>query len=357
MGPALAVAIGLAALASALPHPAAAIDPLDEFSVRKNLLIVSAPTMLRFVDASIAAFRGLGPVPVPRVEIHDSAAALERFCAGVGADHPDVAATTRRISRVELGRCHEAQVGDVVEIAIGTEVAGLFAKAGSPPLTLTSETLYRALAAAVPVNGEFRPNTARTWKDVDRSLPAVEIRVAVPPRGTPWRALFDDKVLQGGCRPVPEIRAITSATMRVNRCTNTRGDGRLIETTVPRALIGKLDSVPPETVMVLPLATAVAARQSVQAVALDGTLPSDDEVDSGAYPMARRLYFYFKASHMRDRKGYGVTLFLRDYLTLVASEAMLAPDGALPRLDLSPLPEEERRQQRRIAILLRPVDR
>jgi len=313
--------------------------------------------MGRYVDVSFRNFLGSGPQIRPSVEILEPAAVFERFCGGLGTDYPDVAASARRMSRVEFRQCGENGVGDVVEIGLGFELAALFTKIGSPPLSLTSEQVYRALAADVPRDGEFVTNTAKTWRDINRSLPNVDIRFVTSGPGTAWRSILDDKILQAGCRHVPEVRGIYAADRRVALCTGLRGDSRLTEAPSPAKAMESLETLPRGTIAVIPLDLAETSRNRLQAVALDGTLPSEDDIESGKYQLSRRLYYYFKVGHMRDRKGYGVTLNLLEFMVYAATEASIGPTGYLVREGLLPLPEEMRARQRRDAALLQPMVR
>jgi phosphate transport system substrate-binding protein len=336
---------------------AVAADGVEEFSARKHIVVVASPTMDRFVEASFQGFRGEGPSPRPRVDLADTGRVFEQFCGGLGVDFPDMAATVRRMSRLEFRRCGENNVGDVIEIVLGFEVAGLFAKAGAPPLALTADQVYRALAKDAPDNGGFIPNSGRTWRDIDRTLPPVDIRIVTTAPGTPWRNLLDDKALQAGCRRVPETRAIHDAPQRVARCTTVRTDGRVIEAPSPAAALDSLETLPPGTIAVVPPELARAVRNHVQAIALDGVLPSDDDVNSGEYPLSRRVYYYFKVAHMHDRKGYGIASNLRDFMTSTVAEPQIGPGGGLARIGLTPLPDEQRTLQRRGVALLRPMER
>jgi phosphate transport system substrate-binding protein len=348
-----AIALGMAMMSAA----AVAGDVGEDFSARKHIVVVASPTMGRFIDSSFKNALPEGALPKPRVDFHDSATVFERFCGGIGVDSPDMAASIRRMSRLEFRRCGDNAVGGVIEIVLGYEVAALFSKVESLPISLTGEQVYRGLAKDVPLNGEFKPNPYKTWRDVDHSLPNVEIRVIITGRGTPWRSLFDDKVLQSGCRHVAETRAIYDAKERVGRCVTLRGDGRVIEVASPAAVMTALDAQPPGAVALIPPDVAKAFRNRIQPVAIDGMMLAAEDVDSGEYPLSRRLFYYFKVNHMRDRKGYGIALNLRDFMTYAVDEPKIGSGGDLTRIGLVPLPPEQRASQRRAVALLRPMDR
>jgi len=336
---------------------AMAADVSEPFSIRKQMHLMAPQAMAELVGASLTHLGTRLTLAPPQVEPAETAAAIVHFCGGLGAEHSDMVAVTRRISRAEFRRCVENGVTDVVEIAIGYDAAVLVTKAEVPPMLLTSEQIFRALARDLPSNNGFVPNVAKTWNDVDRTLPSLDIRVVTTGRGTAARSLLEDKVLQAGCRNLPEIRAIYAADSRVARCVTPRGDGRLVEVATPEAALALLDASPPGAVAVIPQQQAEMTGQRYQRISVDGMLPSGESIRSREYPLSRRLYYYFKVGHMRDRKGYGVASNLRELMDDAVGEAAVGPDGYFTAAGLVPLEEGERTRQRRAAAALVPMER
>ncbi|MGL1682670.1 substrate-binding domain-containing protein, partial [Vibrio parahaemolyticus] len=64
-----------------------------------------------------------------------------------------------------------------------------------PGMALTAADLYRALAASPG----GRPNTARTWRDVNPALPAIPIEVYGPPSTSGTRDALTELILTRGC--------------------------------------------------------------------------------------------------------------------------------------------------------------
>ena len=102
---------------------------------------------------------------------------FERFCAGVGGDTPDIANASRRMKKKEFDTCAKNGVKDIVEIQVGIDGIALGEAQRGPGFKLSEEDVYKALAA----NPYGKPNTAKTWKDVNPALPAVAISVFGPP--------------------------------------------------------------------------------------------------------------------------------------------------------------------------------
>ena len=66
-------------------------------------------------------------------------------------------------------------------------------------MNLTPEIVYKALAA----NPYGKPQTAKTWKDVDPSLPAKPILVYGPPSTSGTRDALKELILTEGLRERP----------------------------------------------------------------------------------------------------------------------------------------------------------
>lgn len=346
-------AMGLLLATGAVP----ASDGAEKFSIRNQISLAVPQPLAELADGAVRHFTADLHLPPPQIEQLDAAPAFRKFCTGAGAEFPDLVVAPRRISRGEFRRCHDNGVKEIAEVAVGYEAVALLAKSDAPPMLVNPELLYRALAREVPDTHEFTPNHALTWKDLDHNLPSLDIRAILTERGTSTRSLFDDKVLQSGCRQVPELRAIFAADTRVGLCTNLRQDGRVTQVATPDAALTELDAQPPGTFALVPARFAGAADKRYQRIAVDGMLPGPESVRNEDYPLSRRLYFYFKIGHMRDRKGYGVAPNLRDLLDRLVAEEAVGPQGYFATQGMVVIGEAERQRQRRAAGALIPLER
>src|SRR3546814_8758471 len=86
--------------------------------------------------------------------------------------------------------CAANGVKDIVEVQIGIDGIALGEAARGPGFELTEEDVYKALAA----NPYGKPNTAKTWKDVNPALPAVAIEVFGPPSRSEARRVGNECV-------------------------------------------------------------------------------------------------------------------------------------------------------------------
>ena len=326
-----------------------AAEPPDEsatLALRPRLHLVTAPATQPYLEALAGHFVRRHHHPEPLLESHPPATAAARFCAGAGADHPDLLLLPRRISHGEYRRCQKHGAGDLLELTLGREVLVLAMFRGQlPVLSFNPHQLYLALAAEVPREGGFQPNPYRTWRELDPHLPDLDIQVWIPARGQAGRALLDDRVLQTGCRAVPEVRALYEAAARMEKCLTLRTDGRVRE--LPEAAwIPALEQAPEATLAMLPLSLYQTLGRRLTALACEGVLPGPASLQAGDYPLSRPLYLYAKISHTQNRQGYAVARGLNAFLHEIGSETATDPGGDLDRLGLALLTPEQRIRQR-----------
>ena len=73
----------------------------------------------------------------------------------------------------------------------------------------------------------------------------------------------------------------------------------------------------------------------VQGSIINGVEPEFEEIADGAYPIARSLFFYVKASHV------GVVPGIAEFLAEFTSEKAMGEDGYLADKGLIPMTEKE----------------
>lgn len=293
----------------------------------------------------VERFAGVAP---PQVEGIGSVHALERFCGGIGPQTPDIAVVTRRMPRAMVENCGANGVRDIVEVQLGLGAVVLVMRRGEAMSGLTSRQVWEAVAAERPVDEEFVPNTTRLWSDVAPGLARSEIRVILPQPGAGTRALFDDLVMEAGCRYVKEIRLLFEAAYRRGKCVSSRTDGRVIP--VPSDhVVAALLSAPPGTVAAISYDQLVASGGNLVALPLDGMAPTPASIGSLDYNPVRTFYLYAKRQHSRSQDGVGVVRGIREFLLESTGEHASGPGGYLAGAGLLPLMPADRAAQRRIA--------
>ncbi|WP_439596600.1 PstS family phosphate ABC transporter substrate-binding protein [Falsiroseomonas sp.] len=339
--------IGLSLASASL---ACAASPAAAQGVMRDRLVIiastSAGTVSRMLSASFTErFEG---VMEPTQRTLPTSGALELFCAGVGPQTPDIAVVVRRMPRSMLETCQGNGVRDVVEMRLGLSAVLLAVRRGEPTVNLTSRQVWEALAAERIVEEEFVPNRRGLWSEVSPLLPRSEIRVLAPNLGTGTNGLFEDMILEGGCRDVQAVRLIFEAAYRRSKCVTLREDGRVQRMgglEVPAALLAS----PPGTIGVITFDQLQASGGNLVALSLDGVVPSQASIYAQDYGATRVVYLYAKRQHTRLREGVGVVRGIREFLNEATGEAAAGPGGYLSTTGLVPLPPAERAAQRRIA--------
>jgi len=246
----------------------------------------------------------------PVIESTGTGAGLRLFCAGAGADHPDMADASRRITAAEYARCDANRVGPVLEVPVGLDGVVLAQARGGPAFSLTDADLYRALAATPG----GRRNAARLWRDVDPALPPVPIRVLGPPATSGTRDAFAELILLPGCRRVERVADPA-------RCTRLREDGAFADAGENDNLVVRKLLAEPDALGIFGWGYLRQNGERLRGVRLDGVAPGVAAIRAGRYPGARPLYLYVKVNHLRAVPN------LRRFLALYA--ASWGEDGPL----------------------------
>lgn len=343
------MAAALAGPLAAAPAGPTAAQAAGSLTLRDRLVIATSGSAAAVAQGLTRGFteRHDGATP-PILHRVDGSEALEMFCFGTGPQTPDIALVTRRMSRAMAENCQANGVRDIVEMALGHGAVALAVKRGEPAPGLTAQQIWAALAAEQVAEGEFVPNRARLWSEVGPALPRGEIRLLMPAAETGLRSLFDDLVMEAGCRHVPAIRLVFEARYRRDKCVTQRVDGRIARI-VSGDLVAALLAAPPGTIGVIGFDQLMASGGNLVALPIDGVLPNAASIGSLEYEPTRVVHLYAKRQHGRSAQGVGVVRGIREFLAEAASEHASGPGGYLTDAGLVPLGPAERAAQRRIA--------
>jgi len=201
---------------------------------RDYINIVGSSTVYPFTTAVAETFGRGGQFKTPKVESTGTGGGIKLFCNGVGVAHPDIANASRRIKQSEVDTCARNGVKDIVEIKVGYDGIVLAHSKKTANMKLTRKDVYLALAKQVP--DPANPNTLvanpnKTWKDVNKSLPATKIEVLGPPPTSGTRDSFAELYMEAGCRSfawLDQLRTNDEANFK-RKCATMREDGAYIE--------------------------------------------------------------------------------------------------------------------------------
>jgi phosphate transport system substrate-binding protein len=343
------VVAGMVGAAVALSGALVAIAGLADAQLfRTQIRIVGSSTVYPFTVAVAEQFAQSRQFRAPSVESTGTGAGIRSFCIGLGAQYPDIANASRRMTPAEFAACRQNGVTNIVELQIGFDGIVIAVRKGMPTIDLTREQIWRGLAREVPVNGQLVRNPHTHWNQIDPSLPRVAIAVIGPPETSGTRDSFVELVMQEGCRTVAEVRAVANPRRRNEVCSAIREDGRFIEAGENDALIvQRLAADQPGIMGIFGYSYLDQNRDRLDAVRIDGIEDNFATIASGRYPLSRPLYVYLKQAHIAIIPG------LREFLVEYASERAMGDAGYLVSRGLVPMVPQDREQWRQRAQELR----
>ena len=309
--------------------------------------VVGSSTVYPFTKTVAEEFMRANPGASVIVESTGTGAGIKLFCGGVGQQFPDVANASRAIKKSEYDACAAKGVKNVVEVPIGIDGLTLIEGVGGPAMNLTQADIYKALAANPFGKGQ---NSARTWKDVNPSLPAITIRVLGPPPTSGSRDSLAELILTKGCESDPAMKALkkTDDARHKELCTKIREDGAFVEAGENDNLLVQKVNADPGTLGILGYSYLEENADKVRPVRINGISPTEATIADLSYPGARKLYIYVKGEHMAAKPK------LRDFVAQYAR--MWGTGGPLERIGLVPFAGADAQVASSQAAKLTPLD-
>lgn len=304
-------------------------------AARDQIRAVGSSTVFPFATAVAEMFvQGNPGMKSPIIESTGTGAGMKLFCAGVGAQHPDIENASRRMKKSEFEQCKANGVTDIVEVQIGVDGLAFAESVKGPGFKLSPKLVYEALAADPYGKGA---NKAKTWKDVDPALPATPISVFGPPSTSGTRDSLAELILTVGCESDPAMKELKKSDEAKHKkiCTQIREDGAYVDAGEnDNLIVQKLDKNP-NALGVFGFSYLDANRDTLKDVPLNGIEAKYDTVASGTYPGARPLYIYVKKAHLQAVPG------LKAYIETYAKN--WDPAGALTKRGMVAATEDVRK--------------
>jgi phosphate transport system substrate-binding protein len=325
-------------LASALALAATGMVIAGAAEARDQIRVVGSSTVYPFTTAVAEQFGKTSGVKTPVVESTGTGGGMKLFCAGVGETHPDVTNASRRMKKSEFDDCQKNGVKDIVEINIGFDGLTVAQSKQGTPIKLTLGQLLLAVAKEVPgPDGKLVANPNRNWSDIDKSLPNTKIEVLGPPPTSGTRDSFHELLLEKGAESIPALAALKKSDAKAfDRVWKTlREDGAYVEAGEnDNVIVAKLEANK-NAFGVFGYSFLEENTAKLRGVPLNGIAPEFDDITSGKYPGARRMYVYFKKQHVGLVPG--LDKFAAEYVSTKA----LGEDGYLAKKGLVTLPKTE----------------
>ncbi len=280
-------------------------------ATRESIRAVGSSTVFPFAKQIAESFvRSNSGYTSPLIESTGTGGGVQLFCSGVGADTPDMVNASRRMKVSEFETCQSNGVEEIIELQVGLDGIAFASASSGIQLSLSPKIVYEALAKN-PYGGE---QTAKTWADVDPSLPAEPILVYGPPSTSGTRDALKELVLEAGCDSNPEMKALKEQDKDKHQqvCTEVRSDGAYVDQGEQDNLIVQKIESNPRAVGVFGFSYLDENADKVQGLSMNGVDPTYDNIASFAYPGARPLYVYVKKAHMNAIPG--LDLYLAEWV-------------------------------------------
>ncbi|HEU4591822.1 MAG TPA: PstS family phosphate ABC transporter substrate-binding protein [Steroidobacteraceae bacterium] len=304
-------------------------------AARDSINIVGSSTVYPFTTTVAEQFGRAGRFKTPKVESTGTGGGLKLFCNGVGPQYPDIANASRRIKPSELQACAQNGVREVVEIKVGYDGIVIAENKTGSSLNLTRKDVYLALAKNVPDPANpttLIPNPYKTWKDLNKALPATKIEVLGPPPTSGTRDSFAELYMEAGCRSfawLDQLRTNDEANFK-RKCATLREDGGYIEAGENDNLIVQKLAANPSAVGVFGYSFLEENLDKLKGAVVDGVTPTFETIASGKYPASRPLFIYVKKQHVKVIPG------IEEFIAEYTSEKALGEDGYLADKGLIP---------------------
>lgn len=318
----------------------------DAGGVRDQVRAVGSSTVYPFATAVAEEYAKKSGSKSPIIESTGTGAGIKLFCSGAGGDTPDIVTASRRMKASEYEDCAKNKVDKIVEIQVGLDGIAFAESKGGPKLQLSVRDVYAALAA----NPFGKPQTAKTWKDVNPALPAETISVYGPPSTSGTRDALAELIMTKGCDTDPAMKALKEKDKDAHKkaCTTVREDGAYVDAGENDNLIVQKLIANPKAVGVFGFSFLEENADKLFGNPIDGIAPSYDVIANFSYPGARPLYIYVKASHLGVIKG------LKEYVGEFASA--WGPDGYLKKRGMVVAPADVLTKSAAIAKDMTPLD-
>jgi phosphate transport system substrate-binding protein len=289
----------------------------------------------------------------PVVESTGTGGGMKLFCAGVGADTPDVTNASRRIKKGEFEDCTKNGVTDILELEIGYDGLSLAHAKGAPEFGLTKKQIFLALAKEVPgPDGKLIPNPYKNWSEIDPSLPNTKIEVLGPPPTSGTRDSFVELVMEKGAESFDSLKEMKKADAKAFEKVwkSIREDGGYVEAGENDNLIVQKLVANPNAVGIFGFSFLEENLNQIKGVAIDGVQPSFESIADGKYKVARPLFIYVKAQHV------GVIPGLKEFVAEYVSDKAIGDDGYLIDKGLIAMPADEMAKTRAAAEAMTKLD-
>jgi len=312
-------------------------------SKRNHINMVGSSTVYPFAAVIAEEFgrsskaRGT-KFPTPIVESTGTGGGFKLFCSGIGYSYPDFSNASRKIEPSEIKKCAENGIKEIVEIKIGYDGIVLANSISGQKFSLTKKQIFLALSAEIPdaKSQKLIANPYQKWSDIDENLPQTTIAIYGPPTTSGTRDAFVELVMEDACMQIKEFSAAyPDSKIRKKKCHMIRSDGKFIEAGENDNLIVQKLKNDAQALGIFGFSFLEENHGTIQPALINKTVPTFANIVSGAYPVSRPLFIYFKKEHLTLIPG------MREFIEEIISKDTIGTDGYLLQKGLIPITELE----------------
>ena len=303
---------------------------------RDSIRIVGSSTVFPYTQAVAEQFANVTGAPSPVVESTGTGGGMQIFCEGIGADTADITGASRAMKPSEYQLCQDNGVESITEALIGFDGLSIaLSQQNADDWDLSLADIYLALAAEVPVDGEWGPNPYRTWSEIRDDLPDTEILAYGPPPTSGTRDAFVELAMHAGCEALPYVEegGFDGDWIEEN-CSRMRTDGPFVEAGENDNLIVQRLNADPNAMGIFGYSFLYENLDTLKPVLIDGVEPGPETIADKSSPVSRPLYFYVKNAHR------GVIPGLEEFLAEYMDDDAVGEGGYLSERGLVPLAED-----------------
>ncbi len=296
----------------------------QDAGTRDQVRAVGSSTVYPFAKAVAESLARADPkIKSPIIESTGTGAGMKLFCAGIGAQFPDIENASRRMKKSEFEDCQTNGVNDIVEIQVGLDGVAFAEAQNGPGIKLSPQDVYKGLAK-MPYG---KPQTAKTWKDVNPSLPAETILVYGPPSTSGTRDALKELILVRGCDENPAMKALKASDSAAHDkiCGDVRDDGAYVDAGENDNLIVQKIEANPRAIGVFGFSYLEENEGRIKGLTMNGVTPTYATISDFSYPGARPLYIYVKKAHLKAIPG--LAGFVTEWSKLWSKGGVLAKLG------------------------------
>lgn len=292
--------------------PEALASQAISFTASPRLHVVGSTALYPFATV-VAEYMGKKTQrKTPLIEANGTGGGFKIFCGPETKNTPDVVAASRPMDSEEFQQCKIHKKGPLRVFEVGRDGIVLARQKGAAPLELSLDSLFRALAQEVPVQGRWVPNPYVYWSQIHSDLPHERIGILGPPPSSGTYAVLVETILKPFCD-----------RKKSSRCLYMRQDGRYIPLSEQENIIAQKLAFNPIKVGIFSSAFLGFQKKKLTAVPVDGVVPTVQNIQEGRYPLCRTLFFYVREQKLQIRSD--VRGFLQSFYEAKAS----GPQGYL----------------------------